>query len=74
MELILDELKRNGVDLDMNMGTLSLHINYLLENYNSTFQGIVLKSINLTIGSPDTLCDLNLNAWYTRLPHNNNVD
>ena len=40
MEVILDELRENGVDIDMR--TLS-HINYLLEGHEATYNQMVVN-------------------------------
>ena len=41
MEVILDELRENGVDIDMR--TLSHHINYLLEGHKATYNQMVVN-------------------------------
>ena len=35
MEVIVDELKRNGIRIDITI--LSMHINYILDNYKDTY-------------------------------------
>lgn len=41
MDLILDELRKNDVDIDMR--TLSHHINYLLREHEAMYNGMVVR-------------------------------
>ena len=41
MEVILDELRGNGVDIDMR--TLSHHVNYLLEGHEAVYNQMVVN-------------------------------
>ena len=43
--MILDELQKNDVDIDMK--TLSHYINYFLEQYKPMYQAVVARSHNL---------------------------
>ena len=45
MEIILDELQKNNVDIDMR--TLSHHVNYLLNKHGDIYQSIVLRCPDL---------------------------
>ena len=45
MEIILDELQKNNVDIDMR--TLSHHVNYLLDKHGDIYQSIVLHCPDL---------------------------
>ena len=45
MEIILDELQKNNVDIDMR--TLSHHVNYLLDKHRDIYQSIVSRSPDL---------------------------
>ena len=47
MEVILDELRENEVDIDME--TLSYHINECLDRYKSAFQSLPIESFDLAI-------------------------
>ena len=40
MEIILDELNKNNIDIDMR--TLSHHVNYLLDKHGDIHQSMVL--------------------------------
>ncbi len=44
MEVILDELQKNNVDIDM--GTLSYYMNYLLDKHESMYQSMVPCSLD----------------------------
>ena len=50
MEIISDELRNNGIDL--NMRTLSYHINYLLQHYGDLYREIEVRS------SPDEISEV----------------
>ena len=45
MEIILDELQKNNVDIDMR--TLSHHVNYLLDKHGDIYQSIVSRCPDL---------------------------
>ena len=45
MEVILDELQKNNVDIDMR--TLSHHVNYLLDKHGDIYQSIVSRCPDL---------------------------
>ena len=45
MEIILDELQKNNVDIDMR--TLSHHVNFLLDKHGDIYQSIVLRCPDL---------------------------
>ena len=45
MEIILDELQKNNVDIDMR--TLSHHVNYLLDKHGGIYQSIVSRCPDL---------------------------
>ena len=45
MEVILDELQKNNVDIDMR--TLSHYVNYLLDRHGSIYQSIVSRCPDL---------------------------
>ena len=45
MEIILDELQKNNVDIDMR--TLSHHVNYLLGKHGDIYQSIVSRCPDL---------------------------
>ena len=45
MEIILDELQKNNVDIDMR--TLSHHVNYLLDKHGDIYQLIVSRCPDL---------------------------
>ena len=45
MEIILDELQKNNVDIDMR--TLSHHVNYLLDKHGDMYQSIVSRCPDL---------------------------
>ena len=45
MEIILDELQKNNVDIDMR--TLSHHVNYLLDKHRDIYQSIVSRCPDL---------------------------
>ena len=47
MDVILDELQRNSVDIDMK--TLSYHITYCLEHHESTFRTMHASPLDLTM-------------------------
>ena len=47
MEVFVDELKKNGIRIDITV--LSMHINYILDNYNDTYNEVSrLNSNQLT--------------------------
>jgi hypothetical protein len=41
MEVILDELRENGIDIDMK--TLSHHVNYLLRRHEAVYNQVVVN-------------------------------
>ena len=45
MEIIFDELQKNNVDIDMR--TLSHHVNYLLDKHGDIYQSIVSRCPDL---------------------------
>ena len=47
IEIILDELQKNNVDIDIDMRTLSHHVNYLLDKHGSIYQSIVSRCLDL---------------------------
>ena len=47
MDVILDELRRGGIDIDMR--TLSYHINGCLERYGDAFRALHTESLDLVV-------------------------
>ena len=60
MEVILDELRKNNVDIDMT--TLSYHIHQCLEQYKTMYEQMTVLPVNL----PEIFAETKVNSFGIR--------